>query len=432
MFQSLRCIPLHLANQSIQYLLFAQHRPIWRIVNTSAYEIIQQLQQQEKPNTVALWLQQRYNIPLYIAQSDVAAVIQEVQQAGLDDATFPPVKPLVKSLFLHLTDHCNLHCQHCYAMANQQPSTIPLPSILQILQAFQEIGGKKITLSGGEPLVHPDFEKIIEKCFLFSTTQLLTNGTLLTPQMVQKWMDKPIQLQISLDGSCSSIHDAIRGQGSFQQTMQGIRILQDAGFLSKVNLCTTVLPSNWDDLGSIIRLAESLGVYKLRFLHLQNLGRASQDWLEVQHHLTHYPQNVLQQLGHDPQINIECGISGLIFQLPPGEETWCPIGHTLVIAANQDVYPCPWLMQPEWKLGNLQQTPLQQIVSSTHLQQICEIVRDRPRKISECITCSWRNLCQSGCLAYAYNLYHTPWARDQFCEYRRQFYQASFTSLASG
>lgn len=444
MFNSLFCVPLTTSHLNFpSYLLFAKCRPIWKIVNATTWQIIQQLQQHSNPRLVVAWLQQQYNIPNNIAQADVAETIQEIQKAGLDDSSVPPATPVVQSLFIHVTNACNLQCQHCYAThLNSQQTTIPYSIFANILSDFREVGGKKITLSGGEPLIHPDIHKILSECSTFSRVQILTNGTLLTNSLVQQFIGKPIQIQISLDGSCAQIHDAIRGKGSFEKALQGIHQLQTAGLNSAITLCTTVLPTNFPDLSNIICLAESLHIPKLRFLQLQNLGQAQNlsqlqnlaptqnEWLVWQEHLGSYPQSILQNLDHTPQLNIEYGISGTMFEINAYNARWCSIGNMLVINSNLDVYPCPWLMQAEWKLGNLQETSFSNIIQSARLQEICEIVRDRPLRIPECTTCSWRNLCQSGCLAYAYNTHKTPWARDCFCEYRRKFYQTAFNKLA--
>ena len=88
-----------------------------------------------------------------------------------------------------LTERCNLRCLHCYI---QQPAGSPeaasreltLPQVRTVLDKMADAGCMFLVLTGGEPLLRPDFPEIWRhakgKGML---TTLFTNGTLLTPQI---------------------------------------------------------------------------------------------------------------------------------------------------------------------------------------------------------------------------------------------------------
>ncbi len=82
-----------------------------------------------------------------------------------------------------LTNRCNLNCPICFANANQQgyvyePSYQQVVKMLKLLRAEKPVPTPAVQFSGGEPTVHPDFFKIIEKASYlgFSQIQIATNG----------------------------------------------------------------------------------------------------------------------------------------------------------------------------------------------------------------------------------------------------------------
>jgi len=116
----------------------------------------------------------------------------------------------------HITDRCNLFCSHCYQEAS--PSAEPsFDELLLILEQFKEFihrcreqsGSRRfkahITVTGGEPFIREDFIALLERLaadsHLFSFA-ILTNGTLLTPAIVQSLIRlKPGFVQVSIDGA---------------------------------------------------------------------------------------------------------------------------------------------------------------------------------------------------------------------------------------
>jgi sulfatase maturation enzyme AslB (radical SAM superfamily) len=100
-----------------------------------------------------------------------------------------------------------------------------------------------IAITGGEPLMHPDFEEIIKSIFKrgFRWT-LATNATLLDPKICTFLINHKLgAITISLDGD-SKCHDSIRGQiGSFEKTMQGIENIYSFHNIIRTIMFTTVV-----------------------------------------------------------------------------------------------------------------------------------------------------------------------------------------------
>ncbi|MGB3904717.1 MAG: radical SAM protein, partial [Anaerolineae bacterium] len=133
---------------------------------------------------------------------------------------------------LELTFRCNLRCVHCYlgdtraGIPGKQELTYA--EIRDLLDQIVDEGCLWLLLTGGEPLVRPDFLDIYtyakQKGLLVT---LFTNGTLITPQIadyLQQW--RPFVVEISLYGRTKETYEKVTGvPGSYERCMRGIQLL---------------------------------------------------------------------------------------------------------------------------------------------------------------------------------------------------------------
>ncbi len=85
-------------------------------------------------------------------------------------------QPSLRYLELQITARCNLNCRHCYR-GTPEPTDVTLEQIKYILQEFQQMQGLRLIISGGEPLLHPDFWAINDMLPHFGFRSiLLSNG----------------------------------------------------------------------------------------------------------------------------------------------------------------------------------------------------------------------------------------------------------------
>jgi radical SAM protein with 4Fe4S-binding SPASM domain len=165
-----------------------------------------------------------------------------------------PVSPSLRYLELQLLHKCNLTCLHCYLGLLQQ-DYLPLADALKIAREFSSMGGLRLLISGGEPLLYRDL-----KTFLAETQNLplrrvlLTNGTLINPKNVGSL--KVEEVQFSLDGWAEG-HDMIRGAGAFERCMRGIRTVRDAGIA--ISVATMIHRGNLDQFERMRDLVEEIG-----------------------------------------------------------------------------------------------------------------------------------------------------------------------------
>src|SRR5450756_1416338 len=122
-------------------------------------------------------------------------------------------------LLVHLTDRCNLGCRHCYR-AGAKKGDLSAFSHRRMLEEFEDGGGLRLLLSGGEPLLYPYFWQLNDLLPAFDIrVVLLTNGTLLDRRSAA--LLNVHEVQASLDGLEES-HDRLRGPGAFRRALAGL------------------------------------------------------------------------------------------------------------------------------------------------------------------------------------------------------------------
>jgi sulfatase maturation enzyme AslB (radical SAM superfamily) len=144
------------------------------------------------------------------------------------------------SLHVELTARCNLRCFFCYREAGPEVREPRLETreLLRILSDLRDRGLTTVELTGGEPLLHPDFPEILDFCGEnFATIVLLTNGTVMTDALLDALVSQREKLfvNVSLDNHDPEEHDRRRGRrGSFQKTTRTIRTLARHGIWVRV------------------------------------------------------------------------------------------------------------------------------------------------------------------------------------------------------
>ena len=161
--------------------------------------------------------------------------------------------PSLRYLELQLLHRCNLRCRHCY-LGPPRPTELPIEAALAIAGEFAALGGLRLLISGGEPLLYPHLRELLEKTRGLGLRRvILTNGTLITPD-IARWLDAEA-IQVSLDGWQRG-HDLLRGEGAFAHTVAGIRTAREAGI--SVGIATVVHRGNLAEFDELARFVEEI------------------------------------------------------------------------------------------------------------------------------------------------------------------------------
>jgi radical SAM protein with 4Fe4S-binding SPASM domain len=161
--------------------------------------------------------------------------------------------PSLRYLELQLSLRCNLACRHCY-LGPPRPEEIALEDALSVAREFEEMGGLRLLISGGEPLLYPHLREFIEETNKLKIHRvLLTNGTLITARNAP-WL-RVEEIQFSLDGWQRG-HDMLRGTGAFASVMAGIRAAREEGI--PVSIATMIHSGNLEEFDQLSRFTEEI------------------------------------------------------------------------------------------------------------------------------------------------------------------------------
>ena len=195
-----------------------------------------------------------------------------------------------------VTHPCNLRCPHCYDTSKFPRTDLSTEQALTVIDRLAEIGINFVVFSGGEPLLRRDLFTLMEYCReRFVEIGMRSNGTLITSKVANQLAELELSVAgISLDGATAQSHDQIRGQGSFQRTMMGIKELVNADI--RVNIEVVLSRRNVYEALACVQLAEDLGAEEINFSALapqglaQELNHAILDhngWQEITNTLSH-------------------------------------------------------------------------------------------------------------------------------------------------
>ncbi|MES2856990.1 MAG: radical SAM protein, partial [Bdellovibrionota bacterium] len=168
-------------------------------------------------------------------------------------------------LQIDITNSCNLRCTHCYHEHHNNRGALSFTQWVQVLEQYSELLRKTgfapyIIICGGEPTLSPVFNPLLTEIWnRFGQCRLaiLSNGT--TSQNIKlepmKLFDD-LTVQVSFDGANAETHDEIRGKGSFEKAINGVRAFQAAGL--SVEILTVLSKRSALHIEEFFRLASFL------------------------------------------------------------------------------------------------------------------------------------------------------------------------------
>jgi radical SAM protein with 4Fe4S-binding SPASM domain len=163
-----------------------------------------------------------------------------------------------------ITHLCNARCLHCHSGAGENALTsgeLSLKEGYQIISQLAEAGVRILSLSGGEPLLHPHWQQLVTCAIQRGlAVNIASNGSMLNANRVSLLKSLHVQsVTISLDSHLAEKHDQIRGRrGFFEYAVRAIRLLVAAGI--RVVVSFTPTKHNFQDGLSVIALAYQLHV----------------------------------------------------------------------------------------------------------------------------------------------------------------------------
>ncbi len=258
--------------------------------------------------------------------------------------------PSLRYLMVEITDRCNLACAHCY-LGDTVGIDLPMQAIERLMEEFEVMGGLRLVVSGGEPLLHPDLERVnaLAAGRAFRSV-LVTNGTLLDEAIAGALSFQ--EVQVSLDGMEKG-HDLLRGKGSFASALNGLDNLRRAG--KSVSIATMVHSGNLDELDSLESLVRRIGAVSWTLDVPCEAGRLAGESVHLLPELTAAAGELDRAFGseqHEPSGDYACG-AHLAFVKAGGMLAKCGFYDEWSGGPVADGLREAWLRLPRMRLSDL-------------------------------------------------------------------------------
>ena len=310
--------------------------------------------------------------------------------------------PTIFTLQMDITQACTERCVHCY-IPEYNPVFLDFKTICRVIDEFREQGGLTLTLSGGECMMHPDFDKIVlyarEKDLIVG---VLSNLTLCDDEKVALLSATESTVQVSLYSMNPATHDVItRRPGSFEKTKAAIEKIRRAQIPCRIS-CPT-MKANYKDYLEVLNYARSLRMDAQTDFII--MGKMNCD-----------TSNLACRLDLSETRHI---LEDIVYRsLPVNNEYFDPAKKELVLSADEwgekkvcgacvssvcldavgNYYPCPAF--GGIKLGNCYDQSLKWVwTESSETLRIRSVVA---RDFKKCINCPDRDYC-STCMCRNYN-----------------------------
>jgi len=324
-------------------------------------------------------------IKMRIIDMNESLVSRELNLKGSMEQITPQV------VSLELTNKCNFNCRYCYQNSNPVRNEF-LKDPLKLIKNFYENNIKGFELTGGEPLMHPQFEEIISFITAnFSILAIITNGSLLRDKHLKLLDDRScrVVLQVGLDGNSSKMVEETTGvKGSFEMEIDAIKLVKKYGFILRVGMVVDD-PFKIDYMEDTLLIAKDLGADSFVATPTINFGRGEDcpQRFTIEDHLRLNDKMGELQKKYKGFFSSETDHIDIDFKILKN----CGGGHrNLTVNWNGIMKPCPMVNADELSLGSWTE------LKSKKVQQKMKAYFDlKSPKKEVCGDCNY--------LAYCYN-----------------------------
>ncbi len=342
--------------------------------------------------------------------------------------------------------HCNIQCEYCFYLEKEAQFGHHAPFMSKetlknyVQNYIDSHAGNRVEFAwqGGEPtLLGLDFYKqAVEFQQQFAngkqiTNAFQTNGIALNQQWADFFRENHFLIGLSIDG-LSAVHNRYRisgnGNPTFEKVVKALELLKKNEV--EFNTLTVVNDQNWQKGRETYQALKQIGSRYMQFIPIverpSNTSEVTNFSVPPQG-LGQFLFDVFQEWhSYDVGKIYVSTFDNLLGQWLGYPSTTCvhqpTCGQSLVTEANGDVYACDHFVYPEYKIGNLNQQSLAEIVASTKQQQFG---LDKNTKLTTlCKRCEFKKLCNGGCPKHRFiPVENDPNLHNYLCPSYRYFFE---------
>ena len=182
---------------------------------------------------------------------------------------------------------CNLRCHHCFISCSPENDSfrfLTLETCRRHLEESADLGVKDYYFTGGEPFANPQICDILELTLKYGDATVLTNATLFRDKVLDRLermnreSNHALEVRVSIDGYSAAMNDPIRGEGTFDRAMEGVRQLVERGLQPIITITRTWEGEDQVVLAQFVQTLKHVGYRepRLKILPLLKIGEEVQ------------------------------------------------------------------------------------------------------------------------------------------------------------
>jgi len=313
---------------------------------------------------------------------------------------------------------CNNGCAHCVS-ANKPvlPDEIDTQTAKHLVDEISAFGASFFGITGGEPFLREDLFEVLDYATRKGlSTSIITDGRLLTEDLIEKIIQNKTKISVSIDGGPKT-NSIIRGAGAYEAAARAIERFQREGLLNVLVYtfanCGNVTNVNESDMVHVLDLANK---YNARWVVFHGMipYNNSPECRQADPTPTQYEwacnklYDLTQRYDGKPSINVYIPFYARVAKQRgmPDFAHWysgfflgrCFFGKFMSIAENGDTIPCSY--NDTYRIGNVKNLKLQQIWDNMQNSEFFNSIKNKANIKGKCGVCEYKDIC-GGCRSAA-------------------------------
>lgn len=300
-------------------------------------------------------------------------------------------KPFPVSVHIEITSKCNERCVHCYIPHEFKNQMMDATAFYDLIEQCCDLKIQHVTISGGEPLIHPQIIPFLRKCRECDmSVNILSNLTLLNNEIIDEMKHNPLLgVQTSIYAMNPDIHDAITmSNNSLHKTMDGVMNLVKHGI--PVQISCPIMKTNLDGYKEVKEWAAQYNVsveYDYTLIGQYNGGNAN---LRYRLSEEEVERVIVDELTSNANYKNELMKEAVENRNKSQDDYICSVcNSSICVAQNGNVFPCAgW---QGYVLGNIAENSLADIWY--HSSKVDHLRGLKRKDLKECESCQQRDYC---------------------------------------
>lgn len=334
------------------------------------------------------------------------------------------------SMIWNITNRCNLLCNHCYMAADQHdlPDQLDDAEAMEFVDRMEEAGVPVVFLSGGEPMMRPNFWEILEAVHKTGVRPTIsTNCTLITEESAARLAENGVRWVATSMYGPEEFHDAMVGvPGTHAKVVEAIKTLRRHGV--GVVLKTALTKETWNYIFDIIQMCKDLDCGMIYICDLITSGRSEgEDDLRVSNEQWRKLCDFIVEDMKDTELNLDYDIGAIPSVIPyiaskfieagmdvtKGLErlkifSACPVGKGhMTVNSEGGVMACQFAQ--DWTVGNIRDISIAEATA-----RLGEINNQESEGQCAPDACDFSHICR-GCRVKAWQRTGNTMAEDITC-----------------